>query len=99
MPERTLAFKQERDTGAAARLLEWRPRAREGAVPPRLQRRTDTFAAGRVVSIETNEFDEFNDCATGWSVEHHALGPGNCRSMASFVMTDLLQVGEVRHST
>jgi AraC family ethanolamine operon transcriptional activator len=57
----------------------------------------EAFAAGRVVSIDTDEFDEFNECAAGWSVQHHVLG-GSCRSTVFVVTTPSLQVGIAQHT-
>ena len=49
------------------------------SIAGRSRRRVDAFPAGRIISIDTNEFDEFNECAAGWSVQHHALRR-SCRS-------------------
>ena len=60
--------------------------------------RTEAFPAGRIVSIDTNEFEEFNECAAGWSVQHHALG-ASCRSSVFLVATPSLQVAIAQHTT
>jgi AraC family ethanolamine operon transcriptional activator len=54
--------------------------------------------AARIVSIDTNEFDEFNETTAGWSVQHHALS-ASCRSSAFLAATASLQVGVVQHTT
>ncbi len=79
------------------------PRMTEAADAPVLPRprgrRDEVFAAGRVVSIDTNEFDEFNQCAAGWSVEHHVLGCDPCRSTVLLATTSSsFQVGLVQHT-
>ncbi len=62
-------------------------------------RREEVFAVGRLVSIDTNEFDEFNQCNAGWSVEHHVLGADACRSTVFLAMTSpSFQVGLVQHT-
>ena len=53
---------------------------------------------GRIVSIDTFEFDEFNESASGWSVQHHALR-GSCRSSVFLAATASLQVAIAQHTT
>jgi AraC-like DNA-binding protein len=57
----------------------------------------EAFPAGRIVSIDTHEFDEFNECAAGWSVQHHVLG-ASCRSSVFLVTTPSLQVVIAQHT-
>lgn len=61
-------------------------------------RSEEVFAAGRVVSLDTNEFDELNECTTGWSVEHHPLGADACRSTMFVAAMRSLQLAVVQHS-
>jgi AraC-like DNA-binding protein len=58
----------------------------------------EVHPAARVVSIDTHEFDEFNECAAGWAVQHHVLG-ASCHSSAFLVATPSLQVAFVQHTT
>ncbi|BCS32058.1 hypothetical protein TBR22_A12630 [Luteitalea sp. TBR-22] len=51
----------------------------------------------RIVDIVTNEFDELNECAAGWSLVHQPL-KATCHSDAFLVMTPSLQVGHIAHS-
>jgi hypothetical protein len=60
--------------------------------------RTEDFAAGRVVSIDTDDVDEFSQHAVGWSVQYHVLEATTFRSTVLLVMTPSLQVGLVRHA-
>ncbi len=74
--------------------------AADGPVADRPRGRTEqVFPVGRLVSIDTNEFDEFNQCAAGWSVEHHVLGAEPCRSSVYLAITSpSFQVGLVEHT-
>ena len=60
--------------------------------------RTDASAAGRVVSIDTDDVDEFNQHSGGWCVQYHMLDAPGFRSTVSLVMTPSLQVGLVRQA-
>lgn len=59
--------------------------------------RVEVFPAGRIVSIDTDELDEFKQRSTGWSVQYHALDATRRRSTVSLVATASLQVGLVQH--
>jgi AraC-like DNA-binding protein len=59
---------------------------------------TGAFQAGRIVSFDTDDVDEFTEHAGGWSVEYHVLGPAAFRSSVSFVMTPSVQVASVHHA-
>ena len=67
-------------------------------VAGRTRTRMEAFPAGRIVSIDTYEFDEFNECAAGWSVQHHVL-TASCRSSLFLVATPSLQVAIAQHTT
>ena len=60
--------------------------------------RAEKLPAGRVVSIDTNQLDEFNQYATGWSVRYHPLNSTKWRTRMLLAGTPSLQLGFVRHA-
>jgi AraC-like DNA-binding protein len=79
----------------ASSFIPWQADALDTPLPAGSH--AETFSAGQVVSIDTDEFDEFNESVAGWSVQYHALD-ATCHSTVSAVMTPSLQVALVQHT-
>lgn len=60
--------------------------------------RLEIFPAGLVASIETPEFDEFNQFARGWSSRQQVIGAATCLSSVFLVATPSMQLVHVRHA-
>src|SRR5512134_1333819 len=93
----TGSVKQIAMSTVASPFIPWQADALDTRMPRRTGSHVETFSAGQVVSIDTDEFDEFNESVAGWSVQYHALD-ATCHSTASAVMTPSLQVALVQHT-
>lgn len=78
--------------------ISWQTDASDTAGARHPRRREEAFPAGMVLSLDTHEFDELNQLAAGWSVQHHPLGARACRSTLFMVKTASLQVAHVQHA-
>jgi AraC family ethanolamine operon transcriptional activator len=85
-------------SAADSRFLPWPPGASDTRVARRAPTRKESFAAGRIVSIDTDDVDEFSEHAVGWSVQYQVLDVTAFRSTVSFVMTSSLQVAYLHHA-
>lgn len=63
-----------------------------------IRSRVEAFPSGRVVSIDTDDVDEFNQHTGGWSVQYHVLDATAFRSTVFLVTTPSPQVARVRHA-
>jgi AraC-like DNA-binding protein len=59
---------------------------------------TEALATDRVVSIDTNDVDEFLRHAAGWSVEYRVLNATAFKSTLSVLTAPSLQVASVQHA-
>jgi len=58
----------------------------------------ERFPASVIVSVDTDDFEEFCGHAVGWNIEYQLIGRGMPRIKAFGVMTQSLQLALVEHS-
>lgn len=77
--------------------------AKAGAASPRKKVAgtrcgVESFRAGDIVTVDTDDFSEFCSFARGWNIDHQLVGRGNPCVKCFAIVTQSLQVGLTEHS-
>lgn len=60
--------------------------------------RLEKYPAGLIISVDTDDFEEFCGYAVGWNIDHQLIGRGKPRIKTFGVMTRSVQLALVEHS-